>query len=78
MGCLYEDRMEGYCTLCMDDDGEPDFEQLQQGCDEGGVCVVSDDPDPSENCDKYESDYTCNECGQDLNVNDCTCDDEEE
>lgn len=75
MGCIYEDRCEGLCMLATDMDGEFDKEQAQQGCDDEGVCVVSDDPDPSQNCDAYESDWCCDFCGVDLNVDECECED---
>lgn len=71
MGCIYEtngfDVDAGICTLW--EDGAIEI----QGCDEKGYCVVSEDPDPSRNCDCYESDYTCSECGADLNVEECDC-----
>ncbi len=72
MGCIYEDRSlqnAGDCTLC--DENDRDFGPPGQ---EGGICVCSDDPDPSDSCDSYESDYVCHECGADLNVVECTCD----
>ena len=72
MGCIYEDRCDGLCMLSLNDDGEFDKESEQQGS-ENGICVVSEDPQPSDNCDAYESDYQCNECGADLNIEDCEC-----
>lgn len=73
MGCIYEDN-EGKCSLALDGDGE--LEQDMQGSDNGD-CVVSDDPDPSISCDSYESDWTCLECGADLNAEECSCNEEE-
>ena len=73
MGCLYSsnsmDEDAGSCTM-WDDTIE------MNGCDDEGFCVCSDDPDPSYLCDTYESDYTCLECGCDLNVDECQCEDE--
>ena len=75
MGCIYEDRSldsAGACTLCDEDD-------LTNGPEgsENGICVCSDDPDPSYSCDSYESDYVCPDCGVDLNVDECECEDNE-
>lgn len=76
MGCIYENNGMGsdggLCYFhevdgCVDD---------TLGMDEKGFCCVSDDPDPSYGCANYESDYTCMECGADLNVEDCGCEDE--
>lgn len=68
MGCIYEDRMDGTCTI-YDENIE------MGGCDENGICCCSEDPDPSVTCGFYESDYTCMDCGCDLNVEECDCDD---
>jgi len=38
-------------------------------------CCYEDDPDPSYSCESYESDYYCSECGIDLNVKECKCND---
>lgn len=76
MGCIYEDRCDGLCSLATNNDGEFDAECAQQGCDEEGMCVVSDDPDPSHSCDAYESDWSCVDCGVDLNVEDCECEED--
>ena len=77
MGCIYENNgfgpEAGICTLCDEDD-------LTNGPEgsENGVCVCSDDPDPSYSCDSYESDYVCRDCGADLNVFfECECEREE-
>ena len=78
MGCIYEDRSDGTCTLATDSEGEFDKAQAQQGCDDCGNCCVTDDPDPSVSCDAYESDWQCYECGVDLNVDDCECEEDEE
>jgi|WetSurMetagenome_2_1015567.scaffolds.fasta_scaffold1917859_1 hypothetical protein len=72
MGCIYKNNGFGsdaeVCSLCDDDD-------LTNGPEgsENGICVCSDDPDPSDSCQSYESDYVCNECGVDLNVAECEC-----
>ena len=75
MGCIYEnngfDEDAGRCTLC--DENDPD--NGPEGS-ENGFCVCSDDPDPSDTCQSYESDYVCHECGVDLNVAECECEDE--
>ena len=74
MGCIYENNSfgedAGRCTLC----DESDFDSGPAG-QENGICICTDDPDPSYTCDSYESDYTCSECGADLNLGDCECDD---
>ena len=75
MGCLYEDS-EGVCTLSLDDDGLVDKDNIQQGCGDDGICVVSCDPNPGYSCECYESDYSCPDCGMDLNVEECTCGEE--
>jgi hypothetical protein len=62
MGCLNSD-FDGVCSLYEDFDVPA----------EGGYCTCDCDPDPSESCSYYESDYTCPECGCDLNVEDCDC-----
>ncbi len=73
MGCIYETN--DMCSLCLDRDDKLDMEALQQGCDDDGVCVVSDDPDPSYSCDAYESDSACPFCDTDWNVvEECDCD----
>lgn len=75
MGCIYESNSfnedVGKCTLW-----EENVES--RGCDECGICVVSEDPQPSDSCEDYESDWTCIECGVDLNVEDCECEDEDD
>ena len=75
MPCIYENKRCGTCTISTDGDDKPITDNMQNGCDEDAVCVVGDDPDPSVSCDGYESDYTCSECGVDLNVEDCECED---
>lgn len=65
MGCIYE-NFDGECTLWDDS-----VESL--GCDEKGYCICSDDPDPSIMCGNYESDWSCSECGADLNMEECDC-----
>lgn len=74
MSCIYECRNSGLCSISTDSDEQPIVNQMERGCDAEAVCIVGDDPDPSMNCDGYESDNTCSECGIDLNVDDCDCD----
>ena len=62
MGCL-NCSFDGVCQVA-DEFDVPD---------EGGFCVCESDPDPSVSCSMYESDYTCPECGTDLNVEECDC-----
>ena len=57
MGCIYS-NFEGECMVDETDDG---------------FCHYEDDPDPNYGCGQYESDWTCPECGQDLNIEDCSC-----
>lgn len=59
MGCLYE-NFKGYCTLESDD--------------ETVSCDYSSDPDPADSCENYETDWYCPDCGVDLNVEVCRCD----
>ena len=59
MGCIYSDSNEK-CTI--------DYEEL-----EDEYCVFEDDPDPSVCCSSYESDWVCNGCKLDLNVEECEC-----
>lgn len=72
MGCIYQNNCDDYCQMALNDDGEFEKDLEQQGS-ENGICVVSEDPDPSMNCDTYESDSMCPECDTDLNVEDCDC-----
>ena len=60
MGCIYSD-FEGKCQCDVGDDD--------------GYCCYEDDPDPFYGCEYYESDYVCTECGADLNVEECKCED---
>ncbi len=78
MACIYADR-EGSCMMADrdDDDNLIASSNLPGGCSDDGFCVCEDDPDPSITCESYESDYTCPECGADLNNSDCECDEEE-
>ena len=62
MGCIYHD-FKGKCTLS---------DEMDNGS-ENGYCVCDDDPDPSYSCGDYESDYYCHDCGVDLNVKECKC-----
>jgi len=67
MGCIYESHSEGCTLYCKD------IENICWGND--GFCVCSDDPDPADSCEDYQSDYQCHGCGADMNIEDCTCDD---
>jgi hypothetical protein len=75
MGCIYENNGfgedAGKCNMW-----SPDIEM--RGCSDDGCCVCSDDPDPNVMCDTYESDNTCFACGTDLNIGECTCDEDED
>lgn len=73
MGCIYN-NFDGDCQFFDAEDGDTSPE----GCDEEGICICEDDPDPVDTCQSYESNWTCSECGQDLNVDECGCEDEEE
>jgi len=64
MGCIYH-NYSGKCTI-----SEEDWEMAGS---KDGYCVVDDDPDPACSCDTYESDYYCSECGVDLNIKECEC-----
>lgn len=76
MGCIYMDN-DGLCTLSVDDEGVPlETLQLQGGAGEEGCCEVYDDPQPGDNCESYESDWFCNDCDVDLNIDDCQCEQE--
>jgi hypothetical protein len=70
MGCIYRDNEE-ICSLY-----EEGHTGSPNGCDGDGGCWAADDPDPNVGCDQYESDWTCNGCGADLNIEECTCEDE--
>lgn len=70
MGCIYE-NFEGECGMF---DGDNSIDNL--GCDEEGLCICSEDPDPGYTCESYESDWCCNECGADLNIEECSCEEE--
>jgi hypothetical protein len=59
MGCIYSDR-EGECDI---------NEELGNG-----ICVYEDDPNPADSCQHYESDWVCGDCGNDMNVEECECD----
>ena len=77
MGCIYENQMNGSCQFAQDENGDYQKELEQQGSDKG-FCVCSEDPDPGRTCESYESDWYCSECDTDLNVEECTCEDEDE
>ncbi len=71
MGCIFKD-LEGKCSLAMDTLGNYEENSDIEGCDIEG-CSVDSDPCPLDSCSNYESDYTCYECGADLNIEECTC-----
>lgn len=54
MGCIYSD-FQGLCTMW-----DPEVEDGRLGVkvsDKGEpICVVEDDPEPSDSCENYESD----------------------
>ena len=68
MSCLYKSNWadSGKCELWDDTIEMP-------GCDNEGNCICDNDPDPSYLCGDYESDYKCSDCGVDLNIGDCEC-----
>jgi hypothetical protein len=61
MGCIYSE-FSGRCSVGVD------------GCDDG--CIYDDDPNPADSCEQYESDWVCTECGVDMNVEECTCEEQ--
>ena len=69
MGCLYC-NFDGECELYSNDNGPSG--QVD------GVCVVDEDPNPADSCEFYESNWTCPDCGVDLNVEECKCDKDNE
>lgn len=72
MGCIYN-TFDGICQLWDEDN----IEQSPPGCDKkDGACWCDEDPHPHNSCDSYESDSVCHECGADLNIEECTCEDE--
>ncbi len=54
MGCIYQDYM-GLCNM-WDEDIE------MNGVEGEGICVCSDDPDPGDTCEVYESDDPEEDC----------------
>ena len=74
MSCIYETSsfdMNDYGKCTIWEEG-----YTSAGCDENGICICSDDPHPAGTCENYESDNICSECGVDLNVEECECDDD--
>ena len=76
MGCIYS-NFDGFCTLSSSSDPK---DSQPQGCGELDEsedmysCNVEDDPVPSDNCESYETDSGCNECGADYNADEeCEC-----
>ena len=69
MGCIYHNYEEECSLFEKDHPGSP------QGCDKDGFCSVNEDPVPEDNCENYESDWSCRECGVDLNKEECECED---
>jgi len=73
MGCIYS-NFSGFCTMSTKD-------IKPQGCgdeysenDEMYACETEDDPIPSDNCESYETDSGCSECGADYNAGEeCEC-----
>ena len=76
MPCMYANNCDGLCTMATNHEGEYDPQHKQGGCDDEGNCIVGDDPDPSHSCETYESDWSCYDCGVDLNVGECECEEE--
>ena len=70
MGCIYSH--DGICEFY----DKSEIAGKPMGCDKNGNCVVEDDPIPSNNCESYESDWSCSYCGADMNSDEaCTCED---
>ena len=69
MGCILEDGC-GNCTVA--EDG------VEIEGQEDGICVCSSDENPADSCSSYESDWACRDCGVDLNVGECECDEEDD
>lgn len=65
MGCQ-QNSFDGKCQVWDEGVENP-------GCDENGNCVCDCDPDPSYLCGDYQSDWECDTCGQDMNVEECEC-----
>ena len=65
MGCIYSNNGmgedAGSCTLLSEDDNII-------------YCDYEGDEDPGYSCESYESDYYCSDCGRDLNIEECECD----
>lgn len=76
MGCIYC-NYDDICSLCDNETinlNPPGAEYNEE--DDIWECICYDDPDPGYMCDSYESDYVCEGCGADLNIEECQCDDE--
>ena len=52
--CRYCNYGDGKCDFWSNDPEEIMFEHIATSCDENGVCMVDDDPDPSFSCEDYE------------------------
>lgn len=75
MGCIYIDNLEGICTLCDNETINLNPQGAEYNEDSGEwECVCEDDEDPGYMCESYESDWVCSECGADLNIEECDCD----
>lgn len=75
MGCIYSNH-EGICSLC--DNETPHLNPAGAEYNdeiEEYECVCEEDEDPGYMCDVYESNWICPECGADLNLENCQCDD---
>jgi hypothetical protein len=67
MACIYEDY-NGYCTY----DANIELPPTMKG-KEGECAAVGKDYD---NCDCYESMQYCDDCGADLELEQCTCEED--
>lgn len=47
MSCKFSEYGTGLCQLFGDGIERP-------GCDENGICICEDDPDPIDSCEDYE------------------------
>ena len=76
MGCLYNlDWDTDMCQMVDRDENDKPIGNMPGGCDEKGYCICDSDEDPNYMCESYETDNPCYECGADLNIEECECED---
>jgi len=62
IGCIYQGFISGKCQVYNEGIDNP-------GWDKNGVCICSDDPDPSMTCEDYQSDEsTIDESDEDEDI----------